>query len=64
MDAVLLSGFVSAKPQDRIIDLGTGTGIIPLLLNAKTGSKDITGIEIQEESAEMAQRSVRLNDLE
>ena len=64
MDAVLLSGFVRAKKTDRIIDLGTGTGIIPLLLHAKTGSKDVTGLEIQKQSAEMAERSVRLNDLE
>ena len=64
MDAVLLSGFVHAGPEDRIIDLGTGTGILPLLLRAKTGSRDITGLEIQEAMAEMAARSVQLNDLE
>ncbi|MGI6072567.1 MAG: tRNA1(Val) (adenine(37)-N6)-methyltransferase [Lachnospiraceae bacterium] len=63
MDVVLLSGFVSAVPADRIIDLGTGTGIIPILLHAKTGSMDITGLEIQEESCDMARRSVLLNDL-
>lgn len=63
MDAVLLSGFVQAKPEDKIIDLGTGTGIIPILLRAKTGSTDITGLEIQEEVAEMAERSVKLNGL-
>ena len=59
MDAVLLSGFVRAKKTDRIIDLGTGTGIIPLLLHAKTGSKNVTGLEIQKQSAEMAERSLR-----
>lgn len=64
MDAVLLSGFVQAGKKDKIIDLGTGTGILPLLLRAKTGSKDITGLEIQEQVAEMAARSVKLNDLE
>lgn len=64
MDAVLLSGFVRAGTNDRILDLGTGTGIIPLLLQAKTGSCDITGLEIQESFAEMAERSVRLNDLD
>lgn len=63
MDAVLLSGFVRARPEDRIIDLGTGTGILPLLLHAKTGSKDITGIDIQDVSVQMAQRSVELNGL-
>ena len=64
MDAVLLSGFVQAGPNDRIIDLGTGTGILPLLLRAKTGSTDITGLEIQKTMAEMAARSVQLNDLD
>ena len=63
MDAVLLSGFVKAGPDDRIIDLGTGTGILPLLLRAKTGSRDITGLEIQEEMCDMARRSVKLNHL-
>lgn len=68
MDAVLLSGFaadsLSGKKDIKIIDLGTGTGIIPILLRAKTCSKDLTGLEIQKESADMARRSVRLNDLE
>lgn len=64
MDAVLLSGFVCAEESGRIIDLGTGTGIIPLLLRAKTKSKDITGLEIQSDSCDMAKRSVALNGLE
>jgi len=64
MDAVLLSGFVRVKPGAKVLDLGTGTGIIPLLLEAKTQASHISAIEIQEESADMARRSVRLNDLE
>ena len=64
MDAVLLSGFASAKKKDRIIDLGTGTGIIPILMRAKTESRDIIGLEIQPASADMAERSVKLNGLE
>lgn len=64
MDAVLLSGFVKAGAKDKILDLGTGTGIIPLLLHAKCGSKDVTGLEIQEAFAEMAERSVLLNGIE
>ena len=64
MDAVLLSGFVRAGKKDKIIDLGTGTGILPLLLHAKSGSKDITGLEIQEAFADMAKRSVLLNGIE
>ena len=64
MDAVLLSGFCRIKEGDRVLDLGTGTGIIPILLEAKTKAKHITGLEIQEESADMATRSVLLNELE
>ena len=64
MDAVLLSGFARAKEGDHIIDLGTGTGIIPILMEAKTKASDFTGLEIQPESADMAQRSVELNHLE
>lgn len=64
MDAVLLSGFASVKPGEKALDLGTGTGIIPILLEAKTEGEHFTGLEIQEEMAEMASRSVRLNGLE
>ena len=58
MDAVLLSGFASVKPGERVLDLGTGTGIIPLLLSAKTEGEHFTALEIQEEIAKMAGRSV------
>lgn len=64
MDAVLLSGFAQVKEGENLLDMGTGTGIIPLLLEAKTKGRHFTGLEIQEESAEMAKRSVLLNDLE
>ena len=64
MDAVLLSGFANVKPGERAVDLGTGTGIIPLLLEAKYQGSHYTGLEIQEEMAEMAARSVALNRLE
>lgn len=63
MDAVLLSGFAKVKEGEAVLDLGTGTGIIPLLLEAKTKGKHFTGLEIQEESADMARRSVAINDL-
>lgn len=64
MDAVLLSGFAKVKKGEKAIDLGTGTGIIPILLEAKTQGEHFTGLEIQPESADMAQRSVLLNGLE
>jgi len=64
MDAVLLSGFARAKRGDRVLDLGTGTGIIPILMEAKTEAEDFTALEIQAESADMARRSVLYNHLE
>lgn len=64
MDAVLLSGFAKVKEKENVIDLGTGTGIIPILLSAKTKGEHFTGLEIQEESADMARRSCRYNQLE
>ena len=64
MDAVLLSGFAHIKKGEKILDLGTGTGIIPILLAAKTQGEHFTGLEIQEDSADMARRSVQYNQLE
>ena len=64
MDAVLLSAFAKVKAGECVLDLGTGTGILPILLAAKTKGKHFTGLEIQEESADMARRSVRHNQLE
>ncbi len=63
MDAVLLSGFAKAKAGARVLDLGTGNGIIPILMAAKTEAEHLTGLEIQPESVDMAKRSVLLNDL-
>ncbi|WP_276929448.1 tRNA1(Val) (adenine(37)-N6)-methyltransferase [Herbinix luporum] len=64
MDAVLLTGFAKVLSEETVIDLGTGTGIIPILLEAKTKGLHFTGLEIQEESVDMARRSVILNRLE
>lgn len=64
MDAVLLSGFAAAAEGARVLDLGTGTGIIPILMAAKTKAKELVGLEIQPESADMASRSVALNELQ
>lgn len=64
MDAVLLSGFAKIKPEENTLDMGTGTGIIPILLAGKTKGKHFTGLEIQKESADMARRSVLYNELQ
>lgn len=63
MDAVLLSGFVNVRDGAEVVDLGTGNGILPILLSAKTEAKHFIGLEIQKSSAELARRSVDLNDL-
>ena len=64
MDAVLLSGFARVKDGSTVLDMGTGTGIIPILLEARTGAAHLTGLEIQPDSADMARRSVALHHLE
>ena len=64
MDAVLLSNFAKVKKGEKVLDLGTGNGIIPILLEAKTQGEHFTGLEIQEASADMAVRSVAYNKLE
>ena len=65
IDSVLLSDFAkNMKKKSVVMDIGTGTGIIGLLLCKKTNLKKIYGIEIQKEVAEMAERSIKLNNLE
>ena len=64
MDAVLLSSYAKVKKNEKALDLGTGTGILPSLLEAKNEGEHYTGLEIQEESADMARRSVMHNHLE
>ena len=63
VDAVLLTDFVKVKKGERVLDLGTGTGVIPILLEAKTKGAHFTGLEIQKESADMARRSVQYNGI-
>lgn len=62
-DAVLLSDFAKLIKAENILDLCTGSGIVPLLLSAKTNAKNIVGLEIQKDYAQMAQRSVKMNEL-
>lgn len=64
IDAVLLTGFIKARKKDNVLDLGTGTGIIPILLEAKYNIKSATALEIQDESVDMAMRSICLNELD
>ena len=64
MDAVLLSSFAVAKEGDKVLDLGTGNGVIPILMEAKTKAAHFTGIEIQNINVDMAIRSVAFNGLE
>lgn len=64
MDAVLLANFARVRKNEKVLDLGTGTGIIPILMSAKTEGEYFRALEIQEESADMARRSVLHNHLE
>ena len=64
MDAVLLADFATGKPKGRVIDLGTGTGVIPMLMHGRGKGAHFTGLEIQEYSADMASRSILYNGLE
>jgi len=63
-DAVLLSEFTKVRKNERVIDLGTGTGVIPILLEGRYGGSNYFGIDIQGSMVEMAIRSVKLNSLE
>lgn len=63
-DAVLLADFTHARTGERIADFGTGTGILPLLIGARSVRTRFEAIEIQPDVADMARRSVRLNKLE
>lgn len=64
VDSILLLNFIRVKNYEKIIDLGTGSGIIPLLLFGKRKGLSIYGIEIQKDLADMARRSVELNKLQ
>lgn len=65
VDAVFLTDFVrDVSEEARVLDMGTGTGVIPILLCAKKKGGSFVGLELQEFSADMAERSVRMNGLE
>ncbi|HYF90633.1 MAG TPA: tRNA1(Val) (adenine(37)-N6)-methyltransferase [Symbiobacteriaceae bacterium] len=63
MDPVLLAHFTTVRRHSRVLDLGTGCGVIPLLLSALHPTARITGLELQPDTADMAARSVSLNGL-
>lgn len=64
IDAVLLSNFAKVKKNEKVVDLGTGTGVIPILLSGKTKASKLYGVEVQSEVADMARRSIELNNLD
>lgn len=64
MDAVLLCAFASVNEGDKVLDLGTGNGVIPILLKGRTEGSHFTGLEIQKINVDMARRSVRFNEIE
>jgi tRNA1Val (adenine37-N6)-methyltransferase len=64
IDAVILAGHVRPRPEDRIVDLGTGCGIIPLILGSRYPGITLSGVEIQAELADIARANVAINHLE
>ncbi len=64
IDSILLAHFVRLKEGQKIVDLGTGSGIIPIILATKVKSTEIWGVEIQEELAEMAKKNIEMNHLQ
>ena len=64
IDSILLVDFAKNIKNAKVIDLGTGTGIIPILLSSKTENTSFVGVEVQPEVCKMAERSVKLNNLE
>ena len=64
MDAVLLADFARALPGEKVLDLGSGNGIIPLLMHARTPQAVFTGLEIAERNVDLAGRSIAWNHLE
>jgi tRNA1Val (adenine37-N6)-methyltransferase len=64
VDAVLLADFAQVKRSDQVLEMGTGTGIIPILLHAKKQPASITALEIQADMADLARRNIKYNKLE
>ena len=62
-DAFVLADFSVAKPKEKLLDLCSGNGIIPVLLSKNTRCNDITALEIQKDVADLTERNVKLNNL-
>ena len=63
-DSVVLANFISAKRGDKCVEIGTGCGVISILLSKKISFEKITAFEIQEEMFSLAKKNVELNNLE
>lgn len=63
VDAVILSDFFAYPKKGKILDIGTGNGVIPILLFSKEKGEDITGIDVQKENIELAEKNIELNCL-
>ena len=64
IDAVLLSDFAAVRKEEKVLDMGTGTGIIPILMCARNQSGHFTGLEIQEDFVSLARKSILMNRLD
>lgn len=64
VDAVILSDFFSPNKAGKVLDIGTGNGIIPILLCVQKKSSNIVGVDIQEENTSLARRNIELNNLD
>lgn len=64
LDAVLLAHFAVIRPGETVFDLGTGSGVIPIIISTRSKPRKIVGLEVQKDMADMAERSIRLNGLE
>ncbi len=64
LDAVLLSGFAKAKPDELVMDLCSGNGVVPILMEGKTDCEQFVGVEIQPDNVDMAKRSIQYNNQE
>ena len=63
-DSVILANFIDTKKKDKCVEIGTGCGVISILLSAKKDFQKLTAFELQYEMFELAQKNMKLNQLE